>query len=154
MGNDRWNLGFIAIAETIASLSKDPSTKVGAVIVHPRSKAVVAVGFNGFPRQVAETEARWKTRPEKYNYVEHAERNAIYNAARHGMATEGCWLYLNWDPFSFCPDCARAIIQAGITHVFGPENRPFPGKDANLRYDIARAMLLEARVTMIGVTIE
>src|SRR5690606_1923869 len=52
--------------------------------------------------------------PDKYAWTEHAERNAIYAAAQRGTATAGCRMYLTWQP---CADCARAIIQAGITAV-------------------------------------
>ena len=75
---------------------------------------------------------RWEKRPEKYDWVEHAERNAIYAAARMGAATKGCKMYLNYNP-ECCTDCARAIIQAGIIEVIGPDI-PFPGKGHGTGY--------------------
>lgn len=91
---------------------------------------------------------RWG-RPIKYHYVEHAERNAIYNAARVGVSLRGATMFMNWAPDGICSDCARAIIQAGIARVIGP-NRPFPGKgehwEQSLR--VAREMLREAGVEL------
>jgi len=122
LGTDNWDQRFVGLAHTVAQWSKDPSVKVGAVIVNPKNRAVVSLGFNGFPRNVADNltanGSRYE-RPVKYIYTEHAERNAIYNAARLGHSTEGCTLYLNWAPDNVCADCARAIIQAGISVVYG-----------------------------------
>lgn len=112
MINQHWHARFLALAEHIAGWSKDPSTKVGCVIVGP-DKEVRAQGYNGFPRGVYETPERL-VRPTKYLFTEHAERNAIYNAARVGTTTAGCTAYSTLCP---CMDCARAIIQSGITTV-------------------------------------
>jgi len=118
-----WPTRFIGLADHIAQWSKDTSTKVGCVLVEPGTNTVIGLGFNGFPRGVQETnDLRW-TRPTKYLFSEHAERNAIYNAARQGHPTQGTHAYLNFNPMtSICSDCARAFIQAGITAVFGPSN--------------------------------
>jgi dCMP deaminase len=123
----KWDRRFIDKARLYASWSKDPSTKCGCVIVDRHANIEVAGGFNGFPRSVHEVTdtgeldmGRW-ARPTKYLFAEHAERNAIYNAARMGRSTQGCWLYFSWNPEeSICADCARAIIQAGIYAIVGP----------------------------------
>ena len=88
-------------------------------------------------------------RPEKYKWIEHAERNAVYNAARMGAALAGCTAYLNWEP-SPCSDCCRAFIQAGITTVVGP-NISFTGQGTGKFYHIdtcTETMLLEAEVNV------
>ena len=124
-----WDELFIRQADLIAQKSKDPSTKVGCVIVG-EGNVVLSMGFNGFARNIEESRSdRW-VRPEKYIWVEHAERNAVYNAARHGIKLEGSRLYVNCD-LSICADCARAIIQAGIKEVIGV-NRPFTGVGAGV----------------------
>lgn len=109
-----WESRWFEHAALKARYSKDRSTKVGAVIVSPRSQTGVSDGWNGFPRGVDDDVEKRHQRPEKYLFTEHAERNAIYNAARLGHATEGCTIYCTLPP---CADCARAIIQAGITRV-------------------------------------
>lgn len=99
----------------ISSKSKDQSTQIGAVVV--KDGAVVSEGYNGICRGVCECPTRNVARlerPEKYFWFEHGERNAIYNAARRGIATEGTILYTQGVP---CADCARGIIQAGIKEV-------------------------------------
>jgi dCMP deaminase len=104
------------------------------------------MGFNGFPRGVEEYDTeRWQ-RPEKYHWIEHAERNAIYNAARHGIKLEGARVYLNWEPKP-CADCTRALIQVGVKEIVGP-NRKFKGVGAGKHYSIEHAdqMLHEAGV--------
>ena len=143
--NVSWDELFILQAALIAQKSKDPSTKVGCVIVGD-DNAILSMGFNGFPRGVDESDPnRWK-RPEKYNWIEHAERNAIYNAARHGINLIGARVYLNWEPKP-CADCTRALIQAGIKEIIGP-NRTFTGKGAGKHYSISHTdvMLREAGV--------
>lgn len=114
-----WDVFYINLAQLWADKSKDRSTGVGAVIVGPDMEQRSA-GYNGFPRGVNDAVECRHDRPLKYEYTEHAERNAIYNAARMGTPLKGCIMYLNWWPLP-CPDCARAIIQTGITTVIGPD---------------------------------
>lgn len=140
-----WDELFIRQADLIAQKSKDPSTKVGCVIVG-EGNTILSMGFNGFPRAVDEFPGERWVRPEKYLWVEHAERNSVYNAARHGIKLEGARAYLNWEPRP-CADCTRALIQAGIREIIGP-NRPFTGVGAGVHYHIdhAELMLQEAGV--------
>ncbi len=116
-----WDRYFLDIAALVANKSKD-ATKVGVVIVGPDHE-IRATGYNGFPRGVKEAPALRHDRPEKYFWTEHAERNAIYHAARTGIALKECRIYCTWQP---CMSCTRAIIQSGIkvvTYLKGsPEN--------------------------------
>lgn len=115
-----WIEYFLGLADLVAQKSKDPSTQVGAVIVY-EDNGICSTGYNGFPRGVAddpEENASRYMRPAKYLYTEHAERNAIYNAAKQGHSTEGAKMYVQFFP---CAECARAIIQAGIKEVYTPE---------------------------------
>ena len=101
-------------AINFATTSPDPSTQNSAVLVLANGDAIPeTLSVNCFPKGVVESENRWK-RPAKYEYVEHAERNAIYAAARQGISTYGLTLL---SPWASCTDCARAIIQAGITRL-------------------------------------
>jgi dCMP deaminase len=109
----KWDGRFIGLAREIAKWSKDRSTQVGAVIVG-EDKTPGPYGFNGFPRFIDDEAEHRHARPTKYQWTEHAERNAIYNAARVGMALKGCTMYVTHVP---CADCARAIVQVGITRV-------------------------------------
>lgn len=106
---------FMVMSRAAASLSKDRSTKLGAVILGPGFE-IRAMGYNGFPRGVDDDIDSRHERPIKYSYTEHAERNAIYNAARVGTPLEGCRLLLE-SPIGICCDCARAIINVGINQV-------------------------------------
>jgi dCMP deaminase len=76
------------------------------------------VGYNGFPIDVIDTEDRWK-RPDKYDFVCHAEQNAILLAARHGTRLGESTLYVNKK--LICKSCCKSIIQAGIQKVIVPE---------------------------------
>ncbi len=106
---------YFQLAENFGNLfSKDPSRKVGALCLHPESYAILSQGFNGFARGVDETKLERWVRPAKYLYVEHAERNCIYNACRHGTALQGAIAVVTMFP---CTDCARALIQAGIKTI-------------------------------------
>jgi len=108
-----WDQSFLAIAKEMSKRSKDPSTKVGAVIVGSDNE-VRSLGYNCFPRGVCDGAPGRLERPEKYSWLEHSERNAIFNAARVGIPLKGCRMYITWLP---CADCARAIIQSGIEQL-------------------------------------
>lgn len=104
---------FMELARAVGAASKDRSVKVGCVFVGPGDE-VRATGYNDFPRGVDDgVEARHQ-RPEKYLWTEHAERNAIYNAARIGVALKGCRVFVPWFP---CMDCARALVQVGVVEL-------------------------------------
>lgn len=105
---------YHARATAAAIDSPDPSTKVGALLIHPESGAVIADGFNGFIRG-AEDEKIPTTRPEKYDYIIHAETNLICNAVRHGISTNNCVIYCTISP---CIKCMRMLYQAGIKEVY------------------------------------
>lgn len=108
---------FVAIADAVAQLSKDRSTKVGAVAIGG-SGDIRAMGYNGIPRGADDLVEARHERPEKYHWFEHAERNLIYNAARVGVPLEGCTLVVSG--LFPCMDCARAIVQAGFRAVVAP----------------------------------
>jgi len=101
------------VANTISTWSKDKSRKTAAVIVDGR-QCLISIGWNGFPRGIDDDVLARHQRPDKYLWTEHAERNAIYNAAANGNKVGGCRMYLPWYP---CADCARAIIQSGIVEL-------------------------------------
>ena len=109
-----WQEYFIGIANYVKLKSKDKYTQIGAVIVG-KDNEVVSTGYNSFPRGIDDNVPERQERPEKYHWFEHAERNAIYNAARIGVSTKGCTMYLTCGlP---CTECCRGIINAGITKV-------------------------------------
>ena len=109
-----WNEYFRGIAHQVKLKSKDIRTQIGAVIVGSDNE-IVSTGYNSFPRGINDEVTERQERPEKYYWFEHAERNAIYNAARIGVSTKGCTMYLTCGiP---CADCCRGIINAGISKV-------------------------------------
>lgn len=116
-----WDQHFMTDAYNKAMKSKDTSTKLGAIIVGPDNEPVTN-GYNNFPRGLNDDIVERYERPLKYRFMEHAERNAIYNAARHGASLKGCRLYVPQRP---CTDCARAIIQTGIIEVI--YHKEWPG---------------------------
>jgi dCMP deaminase len=108
-----WDRRYMDLARYIGNWSKDRSRQVGCVIIGP-DKSVRAIGYNGFPRGLDDESEHRHERPAKYLWTEHAERNAIFTAARTGVSLAGSRMYLPWFP---CVDCARAIVQAGITEL-------------------------------------
>ena len=114
-----WVDYFRNLTHQIKLKSKDQNTQIGAIIVG-KDKEIVSTGYNSFPRGIYDKESLRQERPEKYYWFEHAERNAIYNAARIGVSTKGCTMYLSCGiP---CADCARGIINAGIIRIFCERN--------------------------------
>lgn len=141
-----WDSRFLGLARHVSSWSKDQSTKTGSVIVGP-DKEIRSVGFNGFPRGCNDDVAERHDRSAKYSFTEHAERNAIYNAARLGVPLKGCTIYMVWYP---CADCARAIIQAGITRmVCMPSEHARDKTSDGWAFESATAMLNEAGVEIV-----
>jgi dCMP deaminase len=110
------NKDFIKIAERYAEASPDPSRKTGCVLTRFMigKEWMMHYGINTFPSGVTPR----LERPEKYTFIEHAERNAIYKCARSGTPIEGATIYLTWFP---CVECARAIVCAGIKKLVGYE---------------------------------
>ena len=101
--------------EYAASHSEDPDTRVGALLLRPDG-ALLSSACNAMPRGVKRLSTRWE-RPEKYRFVEHAERNAIYECARLGVSTQGSTAVLT---LFCCTECARGMIQAGVVRVVTP----------------------------------
>lgn len=110
----KWDKRYIELAKEVASWSKDPSRKIGAVIVGEKGQ-IISQGYNGFPRGIQDNEHRLSKRDVKYRYVVHAEANAIYNAIHNGSSTNGATIYVTGLPV--CHECAKAIIQTGIKTV-------------------------------------
>ena len=107
-----WDQRFIKLAEHVATWSKDPSTKVGAVIIDS-DKRIVSLGFNGYPKGVPDKDLH--DRSLKYNKILHAEINAILFAKRD---LKDCIMYITNVP---CSQCAAAIIQSDIITVITKE---------------------------------
>jgi len=111
----RWVEYFRTLSHPVKLKSKDDSTQIGAIIVG-KDKEIVSTGYNSFPRGIDDFKKERQEKPEKYFWFEHGERNAIYNAARIGVSTKGCTMYLSCGVP--CSDCARGIINAGIVRIF------------------------------------
>ena len=109
-----WDRYFLNIAEQVKEKSKDKRTHIGAVIVG-KDNEIVSTGYNSFPRGINDKIEERQERPEKYYWIEHAERNAIYNAARIGVSLRESTMYLTCGiP---CSDCAKGIISSGIKRI-------------------------------------
>ena len=117
MSPNIWDVRFLKLAQHIASWSKDPSTKVGCVIVGP-DREIVSTGYNGFPRGVSDDSSRYDDRNTKLHLICHAEENAVAHAARIGVSLRNTTAYVTWPP---CPRCARSLVQAGVTKVVHQE---------------------------------
>ena len=146
MTNDHvWDRRFLEMAQLISSWSKDPSTRVGAVIVDQNHR-IVSLGYNGFPYKVKDFPYRLENREVKLQMTVHAELNAILFANK---SVEDCTLYI-W-PMQPCAKCASIVIQAGITRVVSPNASCRP--EWKKSFDIANEMFEEANVEISYETI-
>jgi dCMP deaminase len=120
MNIPKWDRRFIDMAKLVASWSKDPSTKCGAVVVRP-DRTVATVGFNGFPKGVSDADELYADRETKYSRVVHAEQNALLHTGNERLT--GFTMY-TWPPGfgPTCDRCAAHVIQAGIKHVVHVKN--------------------------------
>lgn len=135
-----WSEYFLEMAHLVASKSKDPNTKVGCVVI-TEDKVVAATGYNGLPRGVEDRPERME-RPAKYLWTNHAEENAVAQAARVGAKLKGGTAYVTHMP---CSRCARTLIQAGIIKVVidgGSTSMPME------EFDVAMKMFREAGVEL------
>ena len=107
-----WDVWFMKQVYLAAEKSKDPSTKIGAVLV--RDNHVISSGYNGFPRKVRDKKRRSLKREIKYEFVVHAEDNAVLAAALFGISTLGTTLYTQGIP---CCECAKSVIQGGVKEI-------------------------------------
>lgn len=137
---------FMRVAKEISSFSKDPSTKVGAVLLDEHNN-ILATGWNGFPRGVQDTEERLCNRELKYPLIVHAEANAIAASARTGRRLEGATLVVS--SLYPCADCAGLIAQAGITRVVTEKIRE--GSRWKGSNEIAQVIFAEAGVEVVEI---
>lgn len=148
--NLTWDEYGLLIAQTVSLKSKDPSTKVGALILGP-DKQPLSFGFNGFPRGVKDLPERYADRNVKYAFVAHAERNAIDLCSAR---PKGATLYLN-RPF-VCKECAKSIVQSGITRVVVNAGNTFGSGTQNIWSDdaiVTETIFKEAGVIFDKITL-
>ncbi len=145
---NKWHNRFLELAKHVSSWSKD-NTKVGAVVVHPNTKKVIGLGYNGFPRFVADDPDRYSDRDTKLKFVCHAELNAILNA---NGTVDGCDIYVYptmMNPAS-CPECSKAIVQSGIRSLYYYKNdKTNPKWDELAKY--SKIILSEGRVHCVEI---
>lgn len=148
--SNSWDIRFAVLARHISQWSKDPSTKTGAVIVD-LERRIVGLGYNGFPRGIEDTEERYADRALKYKLVVHAEANAILNAR---VDLTDMAMYTTLAP---CPDCAKLIIQSGISCVVSDRAGVInadPTRAANHEsLELVEQMFDEARVSFAWVEV-
>lgn len=123
--NSKWDKRFLDLARLVSTWSKDPSTKVGAVIVRP-NKTIASIGYNGFPRSLNDNLEDLNDRARKYPRIIHAEMNAILNSTED---LSGYTLYVY--PLPPCERCAVHIVQAGIHKVITVTSDNALWKDSN-----------------------
>ncbi len=141
--NDKWHRRFLELADVISTWSKDPSSKVGAVIVD-KDNRIVSTGYNGFAKGVDDTEERYENRDIKYKIVLHAEENAISYARRD---LSECILYVSG--LMPCSHCASLIIQNSIKKVITWKKEiPERWKES---VDLTKEIFSEAGVEMIEI---
>jgi dCMP deaminase len=143
-----WDDYFMSMIDVVASKSKDPNTKVGCVVVG-EDHEIRTTGYNSFPRGINDNIPERLERPMKYKFIEHAERNAIYNASRIGTPLKGCTMYISWYP---CTDCTRGIIGSGISEIVinNNDDNKWKSKGSQSRWaediELSIQMLTEANV--------
>ena len=123
--NKTWQLRFLELAEQISFWSKDPSTKVGAVIVSA-DRQILSTGYNGFPQRIKDSDEFLNDRDMKYPLMVHAELNAILNAAKNGVNINNAWLFVSGLPV--CDNCAKHVAQSGITMIVQRELGPMQNR--------------------------
>jgi dCMP deaminase len=137
--NEKWLQRFMAIAANVSTWSKDPSTRVGAVIVSD-DKRILATGYNGFPRGFKDSDEYLNDREFKYKNIIHAEQNAILDALYHGVSIQNSYIFVYGLPI--CSGCMKYLIQAGITKfvIINKDDYPQKWKD---EWEESKRMIFE-----------
>lgn len=138
----KWDRRFLEHARAVAKWSKDPSTKVGAIIVD-KDRRIISQGYNGFPQGVGDAQARLDEREKKYQYTVHAEMNAMLFAQRDLTET----ILYTW-PFGPCANCAGAIIQSKIQVIISLLPTPEFEERWGQSFEIANMMFVESGKTV------
>ena len=142
MLDTKWKKRFLKLSKEIAEWSKDPSTKVGALIIS-EDRNIISTGYNGFPRGIEDTEERLNNRELKYKFILHAEMNCIMNALYNGRSVKDCILFVHGLPP--CSECTKSIIQAGIKKVITDSKPTDNWKESS---KLSLEMLKEANVVI------
>ena len=140
---NKWSERFLNIAKEVSTWSIDPSTKIGAVIVN-NDKRILVTGYNGFPRGIEDFSTRLEVKEEKYKYVVHGEMNCIYNACLNGLSLKDTNLYVSGLPV--CSECAKGIIQVGISTVITQYDKEKVNPNWALSNLLTKQMFNEANV--------
>ena len=139
----KWDHRFIKVAQEVQSWSKDPSTKCGCVLV--KDRRILSTGYNGLPASLSDSLERYQNREFKLAAIIHAEKNALFNAAKNGTNTDSSTAYVTWPP---CSQCASALIQAGISKVVCPNPTTGPERWVE-NFKLANNLLYEAGVEVL-----
>jgi len=148
-----WTQRWLDMAMHVSKWSKDTSSQVGVVIVGDHNR-LLSIGYNGLPRGCNDDSKVNPGRhesgnPTKYHWYEHAERNAIYNAAAEGIALRDSTMFA---PNAACCDCARAVVQSGIRRFIYYNDGPFfEREDWVGRLNVALQIFAESGVAAIGI---
>lgn len=152
---EKWHKRYLELAKYISSWSRDPSTKVGSVLISYKKRSsgtVVSLGYNGFAAGVIDTDDRYNDRPTKYSLVVHAEVNSCITA---GHRARGCTLYIypsfNLPPI--CQDCCKVAITSGVSRIVGyvldeEDDRARRWKDS---IAVSKLMCDEAGIEYLGI---
>jgi dCMP deaminase len=146
----KWDRRFLDMAQMISTWSKDPSSKIGCVVVN-NEKRIIATGYNGFPRGIEDSPDRLNDRDQKYPRIIHAEMNALMNALYNGVSVKDCTLYVYGLPV--CPACTKCVIQAGIKRVVIPTSKTEKGEWEKVWREQSLPMFQESGVQVIDLGI-
>jgi dCMP deaminase len=121
---ETWDQVWLKTAFNVSTLSKDPSTKVGSVLVTPDNKQC-SIGYNGFAQGIEETEEMWNIKEIKYEHVIHSELNNILNCP---FSPENCTIYITHQP---CTKCIIMLYQVKVKRIIysHPYKRDFVNVD-------------------------
>lgn len=146
----KWDRRFMEMAQTISTWSKDPSSKIGAVVVNAERR-ILATGYNGFPRGIEDSDERLNNRDEKYPRIIHAEMNALMNALYNGVTVKDATLYVYGLPV--CPACTKCVIQAGIKRVVIPTFKTDKGEWEKVWLEQSLPMFKESGVVVVDLSL-
>lgn len=137
---ESWEEIYFNLVYSLASRSKDPRTKIGAVLV--KNQRIISFGYNNFPEGIDDSNPYRLNRDVKHNYIVHAEENAILDCAVRGISSVGAILYTNGLP---CPACSRMVIVSKIKEVVIHE-KWIKNEENCVKKQISKRLLSEAGV--------
>lgn len=131
-----WDQYFMGLAFAVAQRSEDPSIKHGCVLVAKKNNIILGTGYNGLIPGLSPEYVDIFTRPRKYDWMRHAEENALKNTSQPVQFVDGgVKAYVTGFPCPTKPGCLQLLVSSGIKDIYVARRRGYLNHDEQIQQD-------------------